>query len=409
MDEIRVTVVKFSKRANLMLRYIDPVTKKQIHKSAETTKRADAAKAAGRWEDELRTGKFCGSKISWADFRQRYEDEVLASLAPATDEKVSTIFNSLEKHIAPNRLRDLTSDRLSLLQLKLRDAGLAEATIKVHLAHIMAALKWGASVGLLAVVPKVKMPRRAKGATSMKGRPITGEEFDRMLAKVESVVGEAAAESWQFYLRGLWSSGLRIAESMELTWDHPDKLQVDMQPGEHPVLRIPAALEKGNQDRLLAMAPEFAELLDSVPEARRTGYVFNPVGKPGKRVVSKYAGVIVATIGKQAGVVVNREQGKFASAHDLRRSFGQRWASKVMPQVLMELMRHESIETTLRFYVGRNAQTTAAVLWDAHRAAGKQTGNTPTNGYDVRNEKDSEKQGNSQCSGAGINAVYQDE
>ena len=37
-----------------------------------------------------------------------------------------------------------------------------------------------------------------------------------------------------------------------------------------------------------------------------------------------------------------------------------------MPQVLMELMRHESIDTTMRYYVGRNAQTTADVLWDVH-------------------------------------------
>jgi hypothetical protein len=46
-------------------------------------------------------------------------------------------------------------------------------------------------------------------------------------------------------------------------------------------------------------------------------------------------------------------------------------SSRIMPQVLMELMRHESIDTTMRFYVGRNAQTTAAVLWQAHRQAGE--------------------------------------
>lgn len=47
-----------------------------------------------------------------------------------------------------------------------------------------------------------------------------------------------------------------------------------------------------------------------------------------------------------------------------------------MPQVLMELMRHENIETTLRFYVGRNAQVTAETLWAAHRhAIGNTSGN----------------------------------
>ncbi len=77
-------------------------------------------------------------------------------------------------------------------------------------------------------------------------------------------------------------------------------------------------------------------------------------------------------------MVVKREDDKvkYASAQDFRRSFGERWASRVMPQVLKELMRHESIETTLKYYVGRNAQATAAVLWEAHAAAGNTFGNT---------------------------------
>ncbi len=45
-----------------------------------------------------------------------------------------------------------------------------------------------------------------------------------------------------------------------------------------------------------------------------------------------------------------------------------------MPQVLMQLMRHESIETTLKFYVGRNAETTAAALYAA--VSGNIPGNT---------------------------------
>jgi type II secretory pathway component HofQ len=33
----------------------------------------------------------------------------------------------------------------------------------------------------------------------------------------------------------------------------------------------------------------------------------------------------------------------------------------------MELMRHESIDTTLRYYVGANAQRTNDAIWDAYR------------------------------------------
>jgi integrase len=152
-----------------------------------------------------------------------------------------------------------------------------------------------------------------------------------------------------------------------------------LQPGEHPMLRIPAALEKGNQDRLLPIAPQFAEFLMQTPEADRHGYVFNPkplTEKRSQRLAEGQVGRTFSAIGKKAGVKVKTETGKngqlvvkYASAHDLRRSFGLRWASRVMPQVLMELMRHESIETTMRYYVGRNAQSTAAVLWAAHEAS----------------------------------------
>jgi hypothetical protein len=40
-----------------------------------------------------------------------------------------------------------------------------------------------------------------------------------------------------------------------------------------------------------------------------------------------------------------------------------------MPAQLMELMRHESIDTTLSYYVGRNAERTAAILWAEDREA----------------------------------------
>jgi hypothetical protein len=36
-----------------------------------------------------------------------------------------------------------------------------------------------------------------------------------------------------------------------------------------------------------------------------------------------------------------------------------------MPHILQQLMRHASIATTMEFYVGRNAETTADALWDA--------------------------------------------
>ncbi len=61
--------------------------------------------------------------------------------------------------------------------------------------------------------------------------------------------------------------------------------------------------------------------------------------------------------------MVNKADGKFASAHDLRRSFGTRWAKRVMPAVLKRLMRHASIQTTMGYYVDLDADEVADQLW----------------------------------------------
>ena len=280
---------------------------------------------------------------------------------------------------------------LSHYQSKLRENGRKESTIKGHLAHLKAALSWAVRMGLLAKVPAINMPKRAKGQKLMKGRPITGEEFDRLLASVPKVVGEEAAPSWQHYLRGLWWSGLRLAESLELYWDQDNKLCVDLS-GKNAMLRIPAALEKGNEDRLLPMAPEFVEFLLEIPQSERVGRVFRPAARRvhGDRLGAFQISKIISAIGKRAGIKVKTDHAgktKYASAHDLRRSFGERWASRIMPQNLMELMRHESIETTMRYYVGRNAQGTATVLWDAYRGAiGNSSGNSSAESDNAANQ-----------------------
>lgn len=52
----------------------------------------------------------------------------------------------------------------------------------------------------------------------------------------------------------------------------------------------------------------------------------------------------------------------YASAHDLRQAFTCRWSRRVMPMVLKELMRHESVTTTEKYYVDIDADSTAALL-----------------------------------------------
>ena len=373
---IRVHVVDYNRQV-LYMRYRDPATGKQVARSTGTASKKEAVRIAAKWEAELQAGRYKKAvKSAWGDFRERYDAEHVAGLSPRTAEKVDYVFDAVERIIAPQTLADLSSSNVSRFIAKLREDGRSEATIGMYARHLKAALRWAVGVGLMHECPKVIVPRRARQQKVMKGRPITGEEFERMLDATPKVVGDDRAESWQQFLRGLWWSGLRLGEALELWWDREDRLHVDLA-GKYPMLRIPAALDKGHQDRVLPVAPEFAEFLLATPVEERTGRVFKPFCRYGKPLTKPRVGVAVCLIGKAAGVKVNThaETGKvkFASAHDLRRSFGERWAVRVMPQVLKELMRHESIETTLRYYVGRNAMTTAEALY---AAMGNFSGNT---------------------------------
>jgi integrase len=382
-EGIRVYVVEFGDRAYYQLQWRDPITGRLRTKSTRLRRSGlardfkVAERMAGELEAKLNAGEaVIPSRFLWEHFRARYEAEVVPGLAPRTGEKITSVFDRFEADINPRRLWDVDEKRLSAFVSKLRkgEGGkrkLAESTIAGHLAHLKAALNWAKLQKLIAHLPgfpRIKRAKMSEGAKVMRGRPITTEEFERMLGRVDDVVGQAAADDWIFFMRGLWASGLRLTESLELYWDRDDKLHPVLT-GKFPMLRIPAELEKGNKERLLPMAPEFAQLLGEVPEPKRTGPIFKldrADGKPGRPSVDRVSKT-VSSIGAKAKVRVDVK--KTASAHDLRRAFGERWAARLMPAQLMELMRHETIETTLSYYVGRNAERTAAILWHEHEKA----------------------------------------
>ena len=397
MSEIKVTVSNYGRKF-LYMRYKDPLTGKNVAKSTGTASMKEAVKIAAKWEAELQEGRYKpASKVTWQEFRERYETEVLTSLAPNTALKACGVFNAVEELVPVDKLAKLDAAQLSRFQKRLREEKkLAESTIHGMLAHLMAALSWGKGVDLLREVPVVTMPKRAKGGKLMKGRPITLEEFERLLSKVPEVIcnikpdpeatnppAEPNAadletiQRWKWNLRGLWFSGLRLGEAVDLSWDESGHITMDLT-GTFPMLVIPGDKQKSGEDQILPIAPEFGEMLLSVPADQRTGRVFkfgrrNANSNPKLLAVSR----LVSELGTKAAVLVNRKPVKYASAHDFRRSFGERWSTRVMPATLQQMMRHADISTTMKFYVGADGQKAAAEIYAAFA---RQFGNTSTLG-----------------------------
>lgn len=362
MNEIKVSVASYGEGRNLAMTYIDPVTGKKVARTSGTTDRREAERAAAVWEDELNTGRYqAPSKLTWADFRKRYETDKLSALAPATLTASNVALDHLERVVNPDRMVKLTPAVMGRFQSKLRAGGMRETTIARHLRHVKAALRWAESQGLITKAPKIDMPHRQRGQTMMRGRPITAEEFDRMIDAVSRVRPDDAPV-W----RRLWLSGLRLGEAMALSWGLDAPLYADLT-GRRPAFRIYAEAQKARRDEILPMTPDFYELLAATPEADRTGKVFKVVAlRTGKPLLRQEVGRVVSAIGRKANVMVNKADGKYASAHDLRRAFGTRWAKRVMPAVLQRLMRHSEISTTMRYYVSHSADEMSDELWGGY-------------------------------------------
>lgn len=384
MQTLKVYVIELNDRAHYQLQWVDPATGRRRTKSSGVKRtgrqkeRDAAAKAAGKLQEELLAGSFVSGNVAWEAFRTRYEIEVARRLAPNTASKVASTFNLVEEHLNPQRLSQLTAERISYFQSKMREGFRSEATIKSTLSHLKAALRWAVRMKMLAHCPAIELP--GKVADKMRGRPITTEEYERILAAVPKVASDAPA--WLRFLKGLWLSGLRLSEALRLSWDDETTLRVDLT-GKRPMLHIPAGSDKSRKARPLPITPDFAAMLQETPASERRGPVFR---LPLKNRTD--AGKLVTAFGAKALVKVGErikadDEGKpqtvtrWAGCHDLRRSFGERWAARVMPQVLMELMRHETMQTTLTFYVGKNAERTADAVWAAYEKCNTQCNTQP--------------------------------
>ena len=149
-DQIRVGVVKFGDRQFLQAQWKDPVSRKLKTRSTKTTKRRAADRFAAKLEAELQEGRYKQpSKTTWKDFRQRYEDEHIDSLADSTREKVASVFNVFEQLVGPSHLTVVDASCISRCQKAMRDEGRSLNTIKSNLGHLKAAFNWAKTMGLI--------------------------------------------------------------------------------------------------------------------------------------------------------------------------------------------------------------------------------------------------------------------
>lgn len=295
-------------------------------------------------------------------FKERYEDEFLAGKSKTHINKFKGAIKKLIDLEGPEHVTDIDSQMIARYAKKMRKAEIAAATIVSYLGYLERAFNWAVQNGILIEAPNIEIPTIPDEGAA-KGRPLLGEEIERMKGKAEAIVGKDAAPSYESMIDGLNVSGLRLGEAMLLSWPtkNMDDSKVIVQVGASVTLSIPAKSQKRKRRQVHPVTPDFADYLLSVPLGQRKGMIFNPLKRDGTRhhrvdTVSKR----FSAMGEKAGIIVKTDSQTnkivYASAQDLRRTYGLRWAGRVLPQDLKRLMRHRTIETTMKYYATQDAE-----------------------------------------------------
>lgn len=387
----KVTIARPAGRP-FQLRYVCPVEKRQIRVSVGSRNEDEAARMKAELEAKFvlgistRTAKetVLGPDMGWEDFREQYRVLHLGTVRESTAIHAESRLDLAERILKPKKLGDLADpNALQQLQAKLfageqsrRRMPRSAHTVRGYMNSVLSVLNWAYLQAWLSTAPKLRKIKTPKQKAT-KGRPITEIEFQRLLEAVPQIVGESAAASWSHVLRGLWTSALRLEELMHVSWDKPGTIRPTWNKGQLPVLKIPAALQKNDTEEHIPLHPWFESLLLETPLVQRTGWGFNPrslqvrLGRAGEtsRPDAEWVGKVIARIGKQANIEVEPADArtgrpiKYATAHDLRRSFGERLREAgVPPLVICRVMRHSSWETTRKYYAPGKVQGDAQVL-----------------------------------------------
>lgn len=229
---------------------------------------------------DARPGKArpAGPDMDWNEFREQYRTLHLATVRDSTSIHTESRLDLAERILRPKSLADVADpNALQRLQARLlageqsrRNKPHSTHTVRGYMNSVLSVMNWAYLQGWLPTAPKLRKIKTPK-QKAMKGRPITPAEFKKMLDATAGVVGSEAADSWQYVLRGLWTSALRLDELMHVSWDRAGTIRPVWQEGKHPVLDIPAAMQKNDTEESIPLHPWFEAVLLETPEGRRKG------------------------------------------------------------------------------------------------------------------------------------------
>lgn len=376
MDAPKVYVIEREGRG-FVFRWKDE-TGKWTEKKCYARTRRSAERAASDHEKELMKATNGEPEIrTWADFCDRYQEDHLQNTSTGNQAKWDGVRKHFREYLESQGMPEPSN--LPILAIKVdllfafeawmkRKMGSA-ATVHSYMKTLRAGLSFAAEIEWMMPIPRRRKRRGTQEEApeeteKMKGRPVTGEEVDRLLWAVDKVLEKPRQEGFRQIIKAYWYGGLRRGEPLDFHWSllTHHRPQLD---GDFPVVYY-SSLQKNRKNQRIAITKEFAALLESM--RKPDGWVFNPLGKNGDRLrTGNSLGRVMKSIAVRANVVLASKtddaDAVYATAQNLRQGLAHRLhAAGVPPATLKHVMRHSDWKTTMLFYVGHEEKDAAADL-----------------------------------------------
>ena len=313
--------------------------------------------------------------MTFSEYRQLYEREKLGHLAPRTQDEIIRVLDEFQRMAVAPQIENIEAKHVAryinwqfgLTGKKAR----TPATIHKHLRKLLAAINWACSQGirderLIYKDDRLKLKVIQDEHEENRGRPLTEPEFGRLL-DAAAIVRPNDYSVWARFLGAARWCDLRPSEALRLSWEPESPVRM-MMLGDRPHIRF--ATRRSQKNKRVKNHPvhqqfwDVVKISDKGEEAPQNGFVFPLLGSDEPHIQRCDRGVygIVDAIAYRAGIVVNTTTGKHATLYDIgRRTFVNTLIGQgVKPYDLMRLVRHESIDTTMKHYAHVDMQELAS-------------------------------------------------
>ncbi|MEO1527048.1 MAG: site-specific integrase [Planctomycetota bacterium] len=263
------------------------------------------------------------------------------------------------KRMGTLRCSDLSPALVLEVERAMRETNVEESTIKSKMATLWSIITWGQDYEL---IPDFRRPRKRRGKREKqvknikaKGRSLSVEEIERMEAAIRLVVKrDEKPEAFINALHAMRLMGLRLSECYLFSWEPMEGVHYPTRLNRDSAAIQFADVQKSGVESEVPLTNEAVEWLRGL--SHETLWPFRTTGKRGEHRTPDRLGRVLSAAGEKARIVVKRwqkpdgERIKYASAHDLRRTFATNLQRDLTISERQKLTRHANASTLLDHY-----------------------------------------------------------